>query len=210
MRRVLRQRLLTAIALAAGISTVASSQQYGTAVTSATSQVMHKPEEAAPLVKDNASRAARAEASSQDSMMDADIPAGPVRNAFERENWNVPAAPRPPIATVTVRQVLQAPLPPPVPVAPPVPFRFMGRYDESGDPVFFLTAGERLLLVHSGDVIDGTYRVEGMVGDELGITYLPLSIKQSLNAGGEGSPNSENHLSDRAVSTAPQATMPGD
>ena len=181
MRRALKDaRLLTAIALAAGISMVARSQEHGAGTTSAASQVMHK----------------------ERAMMDADVPGAPLRNAFEIENWHAPAAARSPKTPVPAPQTLQAP--PPVPVAPPLPFTFMGRYVESGDPVFFLTAGERLLLVHAGDVIDGTYRVEGMVGDALDITYLPLSIKQSVEVGGGGSRSSENQLNDQAAKTAPE------
>lgn len=99
-------------------------------------------------------------------------------DAFGKKSWYVPPPPLP--------VVIVPPPPPPPPTAPPLPFTFTGRYMENDKPVFFLTAGDRLLIVHTGEVIDGTYRVDGIVGGKLNIMYLPLNIKQELDAGGAG------------------------
>jgi hypothetical protein len=102
--------------------------------------------------------------------------AGETGNAFVSKSWYVPPPPPPPAK----------PLPPPPPTAPPLPFTYLGRYEDLAKPVIFLVRGDRVLLVSAGDVIEGTYRVEGIVGTALGLTYLPLNIRQSLDIGHAG------------------------
>jgi hypothetical protein len=97
-------------------------------------------------------------------------------NAFESKSWYVPPPPPPPAK----------PLPPPPPTAPPLPFTYLGRYEDLVKPVIFLVRGDRVLLVSAGDVIEGTYRVDGIVGTTLGLTYLPLNIRQTLDIGNAG------------------------
>lgn len=93
---------------------------------------------------------------------------------FAGKSWYVPPPPPKP----------KPPPPPPPPTAPPLPFGFMGSYQEpDGRLVIFLTKGERLYTVSPGDVIDGTYRVEDVVAGQLGLTYLPLNIRQSMTVG---------------------------
>ena len=70
---------------------------------------------------------------------------------------------------------------PPAPTAPQLPFSFLGQYQEDDRLVILLMRGERMLLVRPGDVIDGTYRVEGIEGRFLGLLYLPLGIRQTLD-----------------------------
>jgi hypothetical protein len=101
---------------------------------------------------------------------------GETGNAFESKSWYVPPPPPPPVKA----------LPPPPPTAPPLPFTYLGRYDDSVKPVIFLVRGDRILLVSAGDVIEGTYRVEGIAGSALGLTYLPLNIRQTLDVGNAG------------------------
>lgn len=100
--------------------------------------------------------------------------AGGSADLFASKSWYVPPPPPPP----------PKPAPPPKPTAPPLPFAFMGSYQESdGRQIFFLTRGERLYTVSTGDVIDGIYRVEDVSAGQLGIIYLPLNIRQSMSVG---------------------------
>lgn len=93
---------------------------------------------------------------------------------FAAKNW---APPPPPV-------VETAPPPPPAPEAPPLPFRYLGRLDESGKaPIFFLARGEEILPVRSGQVIDGIYRVGKADSKQLSFTYLPLKTRQFLAVG---------------------------
>jgi hypothetical protein len=104
-----------------------------------------------------------------------EAPAQEPANAFESKSWYVPPPP-PPVVQVK-------PPPPPPPSAPPLPFIFLGLYQDAAQPVIFLVRGDRVLAVSAGEVIEGTYRVEGIVGTSLAITYLPLNIRQTLTIG---------------------------
>ncbi|MNN53867.1 hypothetical protein D3C81_1686550 [compost metagenome] len=76
--------------------------------------------------------------------------------------------------------------PPPVaptPMAPPLPFEFIGRLSDGQRTRVFLQSGEKVYTVHPGDVIDNTYRVDRITSTELKFTYLPLHQSQSLAVG---------------------------
>lgn len=93
---------------------------------------------------------------------------------FSAKSWYIPPPPPPP----------PKPVPPPPPTAPPLPFTYLGKYlSPDAGLVFFLAKGDRLYTVPAGEIIDGIYRVEGISGGLLGLTYLPLNIKQSINIG---------------------------
>ena len=96
-----------------------------------------------------------------------------IGNAFNATSWYVPPPPPPS-------------LPPPPPTAPPLPFTYFGQYKDPGSAamVIFLSNADRVYTVSEGDVIDGTYSVGPITSGQLELTYLPLSIKQSLNTGG--------------------------
>lgn len=98
----------------------------------------------------------------------------PASNTFSAASWYVPPPPPPP----------PKPQPPPPPTAPPMPFSFMGRYEEGGGKIILLVRGDRIYTVSEGEVIDNTYRVERLAGGQLELTYLPLNIKQMISAGG--------------------------
>lgn len=108
----------------------------------------------------------------RDASLEGDKMAG---NAFGAMTWHVPPPPPKPMAQ---------PAPPPAPTAPPMPFAFLGRYEDGGTRTILLVKGERIYMVSEGDVIEQTYRVEKLAGSELELTYLPLGIKQTINAGG--------------------------
>ncbi len=103
--------------------------------------------------------------------------AGEPGNVFASKSWYVPPPPPPPPPVKVV---------PPPPTAPPLPFTYLGRYQDAGKPVFFLVKGDRVLTVKEGDIIEGNYRVDGIAGSTLGLTYLPLNIKQTLDIGSAG------------------------
>lgn len=76
------------------------------------------------------------------------------------------------------------PAPPPPPQAPPLPFRFIGKVQDSDTgTAFMLQQGERIVAVKEGDEIDGTYKVEGYRNGQLEFLYRPLQIRQSLFVG---------------------------
>jgi len=94
-----------------------------------------------------------------------------VGDAFAVHSWYVAPPPRPAVKVA-----------PPKPVAPPLPFRFVGSYvEQGGAPVYFLVQGERVYDVRVGDTLEGKYSVDGRQGDRLLLTYLPLKEQQALN-----------------------------
>ncbi|WP_162888677.1 hypothetical protein [Dechloromonas sp. HYN0024] len=92
---------------------------------------------------------------------------GPV-SLFPRQSWLPPPLPAPP---------------PPKPVAPPLPFQYRGSLLDDGKVTVFLAQQMRQILVKEGDVIDNTYRVDGISPQSVAFTYLPLNEKQQLSTG---------------------------
>lgn len=92
-------------------------------------------------------------------------------------SWLPPPPPPPPPP---------APAPPPKPVepvAPPLPFVFVGMLERGAEKSeAFLAKGETLFVVSVGDKLEGnTYRVDALNANELILTYLPLNTPQTLN-----------------------------
>jgi hypothetical protein len=98
---------------------------------------------------------------------------------FAAHSWYVAPPSPPPVAFST------APVELPKPVAPPLPFTYMGSYaPDGGALVFFLTQGDRVYDVHIGDTLDGTYTVDSFNNGQLVFTYKPLNTQQQLITGG--------------------------
>jgi len=98
---------------------------------------------------------------------------------FAVHSWYIaPPPPPPPPPVVT------APVAPAQPVAPPLPFQFIGSYQPDGQPpVVFLSNGDRVYDVHVGDTLDNTYSIDSFSNGVLVFTYKPLNQKQELVAG---------------------------
>jgi hypothetical protein len=98
---------------------------------------------------------------------------------FSVQSW-LPPPPPPPPAPVAVVQ--EAP-----PVAPPLPFSYVGTLNRDQDkPQVFLANGDQLLIVSPGEVIDGRYRFESIAATGAVFTYLPLNETQVMTIDGEG------------------------
>lgn len=108
--------------------------------------------------------------------------AGTVTNVFAATSWQPTPAPLPP-PTVTPSL---APVSTAAPTAPPMPFRFIGRYGDADSQIVMLVKDDRLYLVAVGETIDNAYRIERVSGSMVELTYLPLKLKQSLSTGGAG------------------------
>lgn len=102
-----------------------------------------------------------------------------VGDAFNVTSWYVP----PPAPRVVAKPVVVVPSPPPAPVAPPLPFTYLGRYDDTVARTVILSKGERVYTVVVGDVIENNYRVEKFTLGMVHLTYLPLNIEQILRTG---------------------------
>ncbi len=99
------------------------------------------------------------------------------KDIFKSKSWYVPPPPPPPPKPVK----LPPPPPPPPPSAPPLPYSFMGSYQEpGGKQVIYLTKAGRIYTVSQGETLDGIYQVDGINNGNFSMTYLPLNIKQTL------------------------------
>ena len=98
---------------------------------------------------------------------------------FAPHSWYVAPPPPPAAALAAAKEVV-----PDKPVAPPLPYAYMGSYAQDGaGPVFFLTRGDRVYDVHIGDVLDGAYSVDAFANGQLTLTYKPLKQQQQLKTG---------------------------
>ncbi|MDH5620463.1 MAG: hypothetical protein OEY74_00130 [Gammaproteobacteria bacterium] len=101
---------------------------------------------------------------------------GVDKNLFQGHSWYTPP-PAPP------KREIVAPVPR-APVAPPLPFKLLGSFEQAGGPtMYYLVKGDRIYDVKIGDTLDETYQVDGVSEGELKFTYLPLSTSQSLRLG---------------------------
>ena len=98
------------------------------------------------------------------------------QNLFVGKSWNVP--PPPPKVGII----------PATPIAPPLPslpFSYLGKLqEESGRLIIYLAKGDQTYAVSPGDVIESTYRIDAVEARQIVITYLPLTVKQTLPIGG--------------------------
>jgi hypothetical protein len=108
---------------------------------------------------------------------------GSAQSLFAAHSWYTPPPPPPPPPpapqlTAAEEAALRAP------VAPPLPFAYMGSYTPDGsDPVFFLTQGDRVYNVRVGDTLNDTYSIDSVTNGQLVMTYKPLKIQQQLTVG---------------------------
>jgi hypothetical protein len=105
-----------------------------------------------------------------------------AHDLFAAHDWRPPAPPPPPA-------VAEVPAPPPPRVAPPLPFRYLGRLEEPDGrvAVFLLRSGagnERQqppIVVRVGDLIAPHHRVDQIGPRSMRLTYLPLAQAQTLS-----------------------------
>lgn len=93
-----------------------------------------------------------------------------LQDAFQSRNWQpAPPAPKPaPLAK---------------PVAPPLPFAYLGRIEEDGATTVYLRRGDNVVLAQPHKAIDSTYLLEEAGADRLVFVYLPLQQQQVLSLG---------------------------
>ena len=72
--------------------------------------------------------------------------------------------------------------PPPPPVAPPAPFVYMGKLEDSPKGTqLFLMRGGKLYTAIIGQKIDAQWRLDSEESDTINLTYLPLNLPQVLS-----------------------------
>jgi hypothetical protein len=90
----------------------------------------------------------------------------PQTDLFSRKNWTE----RAPVAATA----------PEKPVAPPLPFQYIGKWTQGGKTEVLLMRDNELLPIEAGKKL-GDYRVDKVSDASISFTYLPLKTKQSLS-----------------------------
>lgn len=99
-----------------------------------------------------------------------------------------PAPPEPASAPVRPppappRAAAEVAPPPAPPQAPPLPFRLLGRYNDERRAGVVLLLDGQVSVVHAGDPVGDSYRVETIAGNTMVLTYLPLNLQQTMDIG---------------------------
>ncbi len=68
----------------------------------------------------------------------------------------------------------------PVPVAPPLPFRFAGQLHRDSGIEVYLARGEEIFTAREGDTLDGQYRVDSVNATEVSFVHLPTGTRQTM------------------------------
>lgn len=97
-------------------------------------------------------------------------PAADGLDVFAAKSWARPA-----MARVMVEP------PPAQPVAPPMPFQFVGRIQGREGQTILLARGAESFSVRAGEEIDSDYRLDSVTNETLTIVYLPLNERQILD-----------------------------
>src|SRR6266581_3067171 len=105
-----------------------------------------------------------------------------------------PIAPAPPPLPAFVSA------PPQVPVAPPLPYRFVGEIVLPTEAWAFLARGDDVFRVREGGTIGGEYKVESVKADELVLLHLASGVHQTARL---ASPGGENPGTDPQTVQAP-------
>ena len=92
------------------------------------------------------------------------------KDLFPAQSWVPPPPPPPPMPQA---------LPPPPPQAPPLPYRYLGRWLDDGVETVFLARGDLLLSARGGDHL-GDWRLDEVRDERLTFTYLPLQQLRQL------------------------------
>jgi hypothetical protein len=67
--------------------------------------------------------------------------------------------------------------PPPAPVAAPFPYRYAGQLSfEDGKRRVYLAKGNEFVLINTGDVLDGVFKVTAIAKDALEVLHVPTAI----------------------------------
>ena len=90
-----------------------------------------------------------------------------VENLFAAKSW-IPASPK---------------LAASAPVAPPFPYAIAGNLVDNGVMTVVFTKQNQHFVLRVGEVLENTYRLDGIDSRSIAVTYLPLGQQQTLPLG---------------------------
>lgn len=164
MESASKRRLIlgTALVLALGSAILAPSEE--------TAGPAAKPNAAPPAAAARAAAAAPAQRGKSEP--------APALVPYERRQDEGPVAdlfePRPPPVPALAAK--------PAPVAPPVPFAYMGSLQDGTKLKVYIARGDTLIETAVGENFAPDYRLDAAASDGLTITYLPMNAQQRVPA----------------------------
>jgi hypothetical protein len=88
---------------------------------------------------------------------------------------------RPNSWAIVVQPKVEAMAPPPIPTAPPVPFKLLGKMkDIDGNELWYLLINGQPTAIQVGTTLNNTYKVDAVTKTEIVLTYLPLKERQII------------------------------
>jgi len=112
----------------------------------------------------------------------------PVKLVRERQDGEFqnlfasPHVPSPVAAAAPVVVVKAQPAPAPsAPMAPPLPFKYLGRMVDGDRITVFLQRNQETLSAVQGETLDNAYRIEAVADAAIHFRFLPLGIDQVLH-----------------------------
>lgn len=101
------------------------------------------------------------------------IEPGNIKNLFRARSWLPPPPPPPPPPAPVAAQP---------PVAPPIPFTYLGSIGgDASTRQVLLSRGESLFIIKKNEVIENTYRIDNITNKGIEITFLPLNEQQVIS-----------------------------
>lgn len=92
-------------------------------------------------------------------------------DVFAPKSWYKP--PPPPLQSAAAQ--------PAAPVAPALPFKYVGQLGEvDGKVTIYLAKGEKVYIVRVGEVLDEQYRLDAIHETHLTFTFIPMDKQQAL------------------------------
>lgn len=99
---------------------------------------------------------------------------------FAPRGWLAPILPTPAAPVVAEPMFVGPPVPPPPVAAPSLPYRFMGSLNDGAEQTVYLARGDEAVVAHTGDVLDGTYKVRAITASHIEFEHIPTHQKQAL------------------------------
>jgi hypothetical protein len=122
------------------------------------------------------------------------VPAPAAVRASEQDDLDMSRLDRAPTAAAA-RDLFAGPRPPPppappparrveaepqAPVAPPLPYRYLGRMVKAEGAIVYLVRDQGMRVARAGDTLDGMYRVDAITESAVRFTYLQMGTTQTL------------------------------
>lgn len=77
-----------------------------------------------------------------------------------------------PVAQLESKEVVES--------IPPLPYRFLGKFNDGTELVVYLGRGEQTVVAKNGETLDGTYKIVDITEKNIDFVYLPRDEKQTL------------------------------